>query len=163
MNQFGKELNMRLMRINPAETWNWSPLDQLSTLRNEINRIFESPLAEFGAGSEDFNTWAPALDLYEDKDNLVATAELPGLKKEDIDISLHDGSLTIAGERKVEKNYGEKEPSRAERFYGRFQRTVILPKQVDASNVKATYKDGILTVTLPKAPEAKPRQIEVNV
>jgi HSP20 family protein len=154
---------MRLMRVNQPETWNWSPLDQLSTLRNEINRIFESPLADFGGATEAFNTWAPALDLYEDKDNLVVTAEVPGMKKEDIDISLHEDSLTIAGERKEEKQYGENETSRAERFYGRFQRTIALPKAVDAGQVKAAYKDGILTVTLPKAPEAKPRQIEVSV
>ena len=153
---------MRLMRVNRPDAWKWSPIDQLSTLRNEINRLFENPLAEFG-GSEVFNTWAPAVDLYENKDNLVVTAELPGLKKEDIDISLHEDNLTIAGERKVEKQYGEDETQRAERFYGRFQRTIGLPKKVDVNAIKASYKDGILTVTLPKAPEAKPRQIEVNV
>lgn len=152
---------MRLVRVNRPEAWNWSPLAQLDTLRNEINRIFEAPFAGHGA-SEAFNSWAPALDLYEDKDNLVVTAELPGMIKEDIDISLHDGALTIAGERKEEKQYGEKETQRAERFYGRFQRTVTLPKAVSPGDVKAAYKDGILTVTLPKAPEARPQQIAIN-
>lgn len=152
---------MRLMRVNRPVAWNWSPLAQLDTLRNEINRIFETPFASQGV-SEAFNSWAPALNLYEDKDNLVVTAELPGMKKEDIDISLHDGALTIAGERKEEKQYGEQETQRAERFYGRFQRTVSLPKAVSSGDVKAAYKDGILTVTLPKAPEAKPQQIAVN-
>ena len=152
---------MRLMRVNRPEGFDWAPLSQLSTLRNEINRLFENPLADFG-GSEVFNTWAPAVDLYENKDNLVVTAELPGMKKEDIDISLHADALTIAGERKEEKKYGEDETQRAERFYGRFQRTISLPKQVDVNAIKANYKDGILTVTLPKAPEAKPRQIEVS-
>jgi HSP20 family protein len=154
---------MRLMRLNRPEASVWSPFDQLSTLRNEINRLFDYPLADFGSASEVFNTWAPALDLYEDKDNLVVTAELPGLKKEEIDISLHDDNLTIAGERKEEKQVGDKETQRAERFYGRFQRTIALPKAVDVNAIKAAYKDGVLTVTLPKAPEAKPRQIEVNV
>ena len=153
---------MRLMRLNRPETWNWPPLDQFSTLRNEINRLFDNPLADFD-GSEAFNTWAPALDLYENKDNLVVTAELPGMKKEDIDISLHEDNLVIAGERKEEKQYGENEPQRAERFYGRFKRTIALPKKVDVGAIKANYKDGILTVTLPKAPEAKPRQIEISV
>ena len=153
---------MRLMRVNRPEAWNWSPFEQLSTLRNEINRLFENPPADFG-GSEAFNSWAPAVDLYENKDNLVVTAELPGLKKEDIDISLHEDNLTIAGERKEDKQYGENEPQRAERFYGRFQRAIGLPKKVDVGAIKAAYKDGILTVTLPKAPEAKPRQIEVSV
>jgi HSP20 family protein len=137
-------------------------LNQFNTLRNEINRLFENPLADFGA-SEVFNTWAPALDLYENKDNLVVTAELPGLKKENIDISLHEDNLTIAGGRKEEKQYGEDETQRAERFYARFQRTLGLPKKVDVNAIKASYKDGILTVTLPKAPEARPRQIEANV
>jgi HSP20 family protein len=153
---------MRLMRLNRPEAWNWSPLDQLSTLRQEINRLFENPLADFN-GTEAFNTWAPALDLYENKDNLVVTAELPGMKKEDIDISLHEDNLVIAGERKEEKQYGENETQRAERFYGRFQRSIALPKKVDVGAIKASYKDGILTVTLPKSPEAKPRQIEVSV
>lgn len=150
---------MRLMRMTRPEGW---PLDQLSTLQNEINRLFENPLAGFGA-SEVFNSWAPAIDLYENKDNLVVTAELPGLKKEDIDISLHEDNLVISGERKEEKEYGENETQRAERFYGRFQRSINLPKKVDVGAIKANYKEGILTVTLPKAAEAKPRQIEVNV
>jgi HSP20 family protein len=152
---------MKLMRFNrPDSAWDWSPLG-LDTLRNEINRLLDTP---FGAleRSDVFNTWAPAVDLYEDKDNLVVTAELPGMKKEEIDISLHDGNLVIGGERKVEKQYGEKETQRSERFYGRFQRTVGLPKTVDAGTVKAAYNDGVLTVTLPKTPEAKPKQIEVN-
>jgi HSP20 family protein len=153
---------MKLMRFTRPEAWDWTPFGQLSTLRNEINRLFEAPY-NGGGRSEVFNTWAPALDLYEDKNNLVVTAELPGMKKEEIDISLHEGNLTISGERKVEKEYGEKETQRSERFFGRFQRTVSLPKAVDTKGVKAAYKDGILTVTLPKSPEAKPKQIEVNV
>jgi HSP20 family protein len=152
---------MRLMRTTRPESWSFGPLAQLDTLRNEINRLFESPFAEFG-GSEVFNTWAPAVDLYEDRDNLVVTMELPGVKKEDIDISLHENNLTLSGERKEEKKYGENETQRAERFYGRFQRTVSLPKPVEAAQVKAAYKDGILTVTLPKSAEAKPRQITVS-
>jgi len=153
---------MKLMRFNRSNAWDWSPLGGLSALQNEINRLFEGPVAGWDQ-SEAFNTWAPALDLYEDKDNLIVTAELPGMKKEDIDISLHEGNLSIAGERKVEKQYGEKETQRSERFFGRFQRTVGLPKAVDAGAVKAAYKDGVLTVTLPKSAEAKPKQIEANV
>ena len=153
---------MRLMRLQRPEAWDWSPLTQLSTLRNEINRLFDEPYSGLER-SEAFNSWGPAVDLYEDKDNLIVTAELPGMRKEDIDISFHDGSLTIAGERKHEKQYGEGEEQRSERFFGRFQRTVALPKQVDPGAVKASYKDGVLKVTLPKAPEAKPKQIEVSV
>ena len=107
--------------------------------------------------------WTPALDLYEDKDGFTLKAELPGMKKEDIELSLHDGSLSISGERKHEEKHSDSEVYRAERFYGRFQRTVTLPAPVAADKVKAQYKDGILTVTLPKTEEAKPKHIEVNV
>jgi HSP20 family protein len=107
--------------------------------------------------------WSPALDVYEDKDNVYVKVELPGMKKENIDLSLHDGMLSISGERKAESRHEEAEVCRSERFHGRFQRTVSLPTAVMSDKVKAAYKDGILTVTLPKTEEAKPRQIDVNV
>jgi HSP20 family protein len=151
---------MKLVRFQRPDVWNWPAFDQLTTIRDEINRLFESPL-DNGA-SDVFNTWAPALDLYEDKDNLIVTAELPGLKKEDIDLALHDNTLTISGERKDEKKYEGSQTSRQERFFGRFTRSLALPKQVNPGKVKAAYKDGILSVTLPKSDEAKPRQIEVQ-
>jgi HSP20 family protein len=150
-------------RTNGNDLWNWSPLDQLSTLRTQINRLFEAPFGEWSRGSEFFDVWSPSLDLYEDKDNLVVKAELPGLKKEEINISFHDGALHISGERKQEGEHKEGETYRSERFYGRFHRTIGLPRPVDANNIKANYKDGVLTVTLPKSEEAKPKQIEVNV
>jgi HSP20 family protein len=130
-------------------------------LRDEINRLFEAPLGDAGNESEFFG-WAPALDVYEDKDGLVVKAELPGMKKEDINISLHQGSLIISGERKEETSEGEGESSRSERFFGRFQRSLELPKPVDPNNVTASYKDGILTVRLAKTEESKPRQITVK-
>jgi len=85
------------------------------------------------------------------------------MKKEEIDISLHEGVLTLSGERKLEKEYEKAETHRTERFVGRFQRSVTLRAPVDSANVRATYKDGILAITLPKAEEAKPKQISVNV
>jgi HSP20 family protein len=130
-------------------------------LRDEINRLFETPFGDAGSESEFFG-WAPALDLYEDKDNLVVKAELPGMKKEDIEISLHQGSLIISGERKEETKEGQGENSRSERFFGRFQRSLELPKPVDPNKVTASYKDGLLTVTLPKTEESKPKQITVK-
>jgi len=104
---------------------------------------------------------SPALDLYQNNDNLVAVIELPGMRKEEIEISLHDGTLTISGERKRESNNGEK-AERSERYVGTFRRSIALPTRVDASKVTATYRDGILTVTMPKAEEAKPKQIQVS-
>lgn len=150
---------MKLMRFQRPL---WPEFNQITNLRDEINRLFETPLEEWARGSDVLNAWSPALDLYEDKDNLIVRAELPGLKKEEIDISLHDGTLAISGERKQEKKLEDSQTSREERFYGKFQRSLGLPKAVNPNAVKASYKDGILTVTLPKTEEAKPRQIAVN-
>jgi HSP20 family protein len=132
-------------------------------LRDEIDRLFESPLTELARTSNLLSGWNPALDLYEDKDNLYVKVELPGMKREDIDVSLHEGSLSISGERKSEQKHEDAEVYRAERFFGRFQRTVTLPTPVAADKVKAQYKDGILNITLPKTEEAKPKHIDVNV
>ena len=142
----------------------WDSARQLSSLRNEIDRLFESPLSWFENGSQPFSSgWIPAIDLYEDKDSVFVRAEVPGMKKDEIDISLHEGVLTLSGERKLEKEYEKAEGHRVERFVGRFQRSVTLPSPVDAAKVRATYKDGILAITLPKAEEAKPKQITVNI
>ena len=136
---------------------------RLTDLRDEIDRLFEAPLAEFARTSQILSGWTPALDVYEDKDNLYVRAELPGMKREDINLTLHDGSLSVSGQRKSEDKFKDSEVYRSERFFGRFQRTVTLPAPVEAEKVKAQYKDGILTVTLPKAEEAKPKQIDVNI
>ena len=154
---------MKLVRCRNSDLWNWSPVEQLSTLREEINRLFDSPFGELTRHMELFNGWTPALDVYEDKDNLIVKAELPGMKREEIDISFHDGTLTISGERKYEQKNQDAETYRAERFFGKFHRTLALPKPVQSDKATATYKDGILTVTLPKTEEAKPKQIQVNV
>ena len=154
---------MQLTRnVRANEISNWSPFDQLFGLRDELNRLLRADQGTWSPGTEFFNGWVPPLDLYEDKDSCVVMVELPGLKKEEIGIQLHEGALTVSGERKPEKTDSE-EPYRSERFFGRFHRSVTLPKPVTADKVTAAYKDGILTVTLPKAEEAKPRQIEVNL
>ncbi len=151
---------MKLIRYTQPDTL-YSPIDRLALLRDEFNRLFEpgfSPFLREGAG---FNEWTPALDVYEEKDDIVVHAELPGLKKEDIEISLHSGLLSISGERKVERT-DNGESRRSERYYGRFSRTVTLPSPVDSDKVQASYKDGVLVVRLPKTEEAKPRQINVS-
>jgi HSP20 family protein len=153
---------MNLIRIHRPEAW-VSPFDRLTNLRNEINRLFEVPTGDLDRGTEFFSGWSPALDVYEDKDNLIVKVELPGMKKEQIELSLHENTLTIAGERKSERAEGNGDTSRSERFFGRFQRTVTLPKPVEANKVNARYQDGILTVMLSKTEESKPRQIEVKV
>jgi len=141
----------------------WTGFGRLSSLRDELDRLFESPWADFARSSQLLSGWTPAVDVHEDKDNFVVHAELPGMKREEIEVALHDGTLSISGERKTEKKFEEAEVYRAERFFGKFQRTVTLPAPVAADRVKAQYKDGILTITLPKTEAAKPKQIEVNV
>jgi HSP20 family protein len=153
---------MNLTRWHRPEL-SWSPFRQLSSLRDEIDRLFEAPLSSLTELSQPFSGgWVPAVDVYEDKDSYVVKMELPGMKKEGIDISLHDGVLSISGERKSEEKHEDGETYRSERFFGRFQRSITLPASVDGAKVNAGYKDGILTITLPKAEEAKPKQITIN-
>jgi len=154
---------MNLIRWQRPVMTPWSSFGRLSDLREEIDRLFEAPLAELSRTSNLLSGWTPSLDVYEQKDNFVVKAELPGMRKEDINVSLHDGSLSISGERKSDSKHEDEEVYRAERFFGRFQRTVTLPAPVAADKVAAQYKDGILTVTLPKTEEAKPKQIDVSV
>ena len=154
---------MSLIRYQTPQMASWPGLDRWSTLRDELDTLFEMPLwSGFGRQSQLFSAWTPALDVYQNNDNVVAMIELPGMKKEDIEISLHDGMLTISGERKGETQQNDK-AERSERFIGKFRRSITLPTRIEANNVSASYKDGILTVTLPKAEEAKPKQIQVNV
>ena len=152
-----------MMRWQRPESSVWPSFGRLTDLRDEIDRLFEVPLTGLTQASRLLSGWTPAIDVYEDKDQLTVKAELPGMKKEDIELSLHDGCLSVSGERRSEGKYQDAEVYRAERFFGRFQRTVSLPTPVATDKVKAQYKDGILTVTLPKTEEAKPRHIDVNV
>jgi HSP20 family protein len=145
---------MKLTRVST-----WPTLGRLTDLREEIDRFFESPVAR----TSEFLGWTPAFDVYEEKDGYVVKAELPGMKKEDINVSIEDGELVISGERKSETKGEGAEVYRAERYFGKFQRTVSLPATVSTKDVRAEYKDGVLTVTLPKSEEAKPKQIEVKV
>jgi HSP20 family protein len=154
---------MSIIRYQPPETVAWSELNRLSSLRDELDTLFEMPFwSNFGRQSQLFSGWSPALDLYQNNDNVIARVELPGMRKEDIEISLHDGMLTISGERKSETSEGEK-AERTERYVGKFRRSISLPTRVDSNKVTASYRDGVLAVTLPKAEEAKPKQIQVNV
>ena len=152
---------MSIIRYQSPETVAWTGFDRLSHLRDELDSLFELPFwSNFGRQSQLFSGWSPALDLYQNNDNVIARVELPGMRKEDIEISLHDGMLTISGERKSES---DEKAERTERYVGKFRRSVSLPTAVNSDKVTANYRDGILTVTLPKAEEAKPKQIQVNV
>jgi HSP20 family protein len=152
-----------LARWHRPELSIWPGFGRLTNLRDEIDRLFEAPLAEITHSAQLLSGWTPAFDVFEDKDNVYVRAELPGMRKEDIDLSLHNGSLSISGERKHDEELKDAEVYRAERFFGRFQRTITLPTPVAADKIKAQYKDGILNVTLPKSEEAKPKHIDVSV
>ena len=130
----------------------WPTFGRLATLQDELDRLFEAPMTG----------WAPALDVHEDKNSFSIRLELPGMKREDIEVSLQDGALIVSGERKEEQVSEETTVHRQERFYGKFSRALTLPTAVAGDKVKAQYKDGILTVTLPKAEEAKPKSITVS-
>jgi len=154
---------MSIIRYQAPELSTWTPFDRLTSLRDEMNRLFDLSLPGFTRDGGLFSGWSPALDVHQDKDNVFVKVELPGMKKEEIEISLHEGVLSISGERKHEEEKKEGETFRSERYFGRFHRSMTLPTTVDANKVKASYKDGILSVTLPKTEEAKPKQIQVNV
>lgn len=146
---------MNIIRYNPSNFTSRSVQD-LASWRNLFDFAFQLP----NSGSAG---WSPSLDVYEDADKVTVQLELAGLKKEDFDISLEDDVLTISGERKPAAAADNGETFRRERVYGAFRRSVTLPTQVKGDQVKAAYKDGILTVTLPKAEEAKPRKINVEL
>lgn len=129
------------------------PFGQLLNLNDELDRIFEAPAP----------AWTPALDVHEDKDKFTVSLELPGVDRKDISVSVEENQLVITGERKAETILETTAVRRQERFYGKFSRALALPAVVDANKIKAGYKDGILTVTLPKAEEAKPKHIDVSV
>jgi HSP20 family protein len=154
---------MSLIRYQTPDASVLRSLDRFATLRDEINSLFEGPFWPNSTHQAQlFNGWTPALDLYQTNDDVVAVVELPGMRKDDIEISLHDGTLSISGERKDEVAEGDK-ATRTERLVGKFRRSIALPTRVDVNKVNASYKDGILTITLPKAEEVKPKQIKVNV
>lgn len=157
---FTTSYNMSIIRYQFPQLSNWHSFDRFTSLRDEVNRLFEStwPARETGVSG-----WTPALDVFDDKDSVVVKVELPGLNKDAINISLDKGVLTISGERKQERETKEGETFRSERTFGKFRRSVTLPTPVDSSKVSASYKDGVLTVELPKAEEAKPKQIAVSV
>jgi HSP20 family protein len=152
---------MNLIRYQFPELTNWSPFDRLASFRDEINRLFDTGVPARDTGM--FSGWTPVLDLYDEKDRFLVTVELPGMKKEDINLAFQDGTLTVSGERKHEREGKEGETFRSERYFGKFQRSITLPAAVNAGKISANYKDGVLHIDLPKAEEAKPKQIEVKV
>ena len=150
---------MTLIRFKPElaeQAPVFGPTDLLRDLMN-------LQLRAFGSAGAEAKQWSPALDVFEDGDTYTVALEAPGLKKEEFEISYHDGVLSVAGERKKTEEGPQLTCFRRERCYGKFSRSVSLPAEVKAEAITASYKNGVLLVTLPKAEQAKPRQIEVSV
>ncbi|RLB07000.1 MAG: Hsp20/alpha crystallin family protein [Deltaproteobacteria bacterium] len=140
----------------------WRPFRELDTLRREMDRLWdrffsERPLEWLGG------QWTPSLDVSETKDKVVVKAEIPGIDPKDIDVSLSNGVLTIKGEKKQEREEKDENYHLVERSYGSFSRAVRLPAEVQEDKVKASYKDGVLKITLPKTERAKEKEIKIEV
>ena len=138
------------------------PFRGLSNLQDQFNRLFNESFRSPGQESA-LTTWAPAVDIYETPNELVVKADLPDVNEKDIDVRVENNLLTIHGERKFEKSVSEENFLRVERAYGAFSRSFSLPNTLNAEAIAAEYKNGVLTVTIPKREETKPRQVKVNV
>jgi HSP20 family protein len=142
----------------------WKPFNELERMRGEMDRLwdsfFETGAAKRTGGKE---TWLPSLDVSETKSDLIVKTELPGINPKEIDISLSEGMLTIKGEKKQEKEEKESDYHLVERSYGSFTRMVRLPKEVKSDKISASFKDGVLKITLPKSEETKKKEIKIKV
>jgi HSP20 family protein len=133
------------------------------TLQNEVNRLFDDSFIRDRSAHADLATWAPAVDIYETENELVVKAELPDFQEKDIDVRISNNTLTIRGERKFETGVNEDNFLRIERAYGSFMRSFSLPNTVNSENIRADYRNGILTLHMTKREESKPKQIKVSV
>src|SRR6202163_1575229 len=143
----------------------WDPSREMEEMHNRLSNLFGRTPARLGEGKEESITvaeWAPLVDITEDDKEYIIKTELPGVKKEEVKVSVENGLLTVVGERKFEKEENKKY-HRVERAYGRFVRSFVLPDGADAEKVNAEFKDGVLKVHLPKSEKKKPKQIEVKV
>jgi HSP20 family protein len=141
------------------------PYRELNTLQDRVNRLFHESFNSAEGRDESLATsnFAPAVDVYEDEHNITLKVEVPGIEEKDIDVRIENNTLTVHGERKIEKEEKEENYRRIERQYGSFTRTFTLPNTVDTESVSANYEKGVLKVKLAKKAEAKPKQIKVNV
>lgn len=138
----------------------WDPFRDLSMLQTRVNRLFGDALT--GSTGEEFREWLPVVDIFERGDDVVLRAEVPGVKRDALDLSVEGNVLTLRGHRSRDETIEEQHYHRIERSYGSFTRSFTLPTSVDSNRIEATYNDGILEVVLPKAEEAKPKRIAVK-
>ena len=141
----------------------WRPFGELNSLRREMDRLWENFFGERPLTRIWEREWIPSLEMSETKDNFVVKAEVPGINAKDIDISLTGDVLTIKGEKKQEKDETEEDYHLVERSYGSFSRSVRLPAEVESDRIKASYKNGILNITLPKSEKVKAKEVKIKV
>jgi len=141
---------------------NYSPFADLVELREKVNRLFEDGYGDWQA-APGLAQWTPAVDIVEKEDGIQISADLPGIPQEDIDVEVHDGTLTIKGEKKKETEVKEGGYHRIERTYGSFERSFTLPSGVKHDEIKASFRNGVLDVFIPKVEEAKPKKVSVEI
>jgi HSP20 family protein len=147
----------------------WNPSRELLNVEREFNKLFNNFNSRFGLfdreddSEYDNAVWMPLTDISEDKDNFVLKLDLPGVSKNDLKISYSDGQLSISGERKQEKETKDSKYHRVERAYGKYYRSFTLPSKIQEDKIDAEFKDGQLTITVPKAEEVKPKEISIKV
>ena len=142
-----------IKEVNSMDLIRWEPF--------RMSHVFNDPFARFTTPMETARGWFPPVDIHEEKDTIVLRAEIPGINREDIELSVENGTLTLRGEKKQEKQVESENAFRQERFYGSFVRSFVLPSLIDSDRIQATYRDGVLEVVVPKAEEAKPKKIKI--
>jgi len=154
---------MAVIRFKPEnEVSTWSPFGDVVNMQREVGRLFDGLFSDFKEDGGLMTSWSPRADVTENNESYVIKAELPGVSKNDVKITVRENILTIKGEKKQEKEEKDHNLHRVERSYGSFERSFSLPSNLKSDKIDAAYKDGVLTVTLPKAEEAKPKEIEVK-
>jgi HSP20 family protein len=145
----------------------WEPINDITNLSQRMDRVFEELMGRslHRLADEDRlrGSWSPAVNILEKKDAIVITADLPGLKAEEVEITVDNGVLTIRGERRLEEAADGETYHRVERVYGMFERTFTLPNSVDVNKIDAKFRNGEMVVTLPKREESKPRAVKVAI
>ena len=153
-------MNVELWRPFGRSMGRWG---NVSDIQGEVNRLFDNFYGRPSVAGGESRSWAPVVDLYETKDDLVLTVEVPGVRDKNVTVSITGDLLSIKGERRFEHDVKEQQLLHIERTYGKFERLVQLPIPVQADKVKASYRDGVLEVRLPKTEEIKPKEIKVDI
>ena len=147
----------------PFELTRWDPFRDMVSLQEDMNKLFSDFWGRGGRRGLADEFWAPLVDIEETKDEVVVKAEIPGMKKEEIKLQVTGDALAITGERRQESETKDKTFHRIERSYGKFQRIIGLPTEVQGAKAKASYENGILVIHLPKSEESKPKEIAIDV